>query len=202
MSTSKLQRRVSELLSTYLGKWTIRENYRPDWLEGLELDFYVEEIETAIEVQGNQHYQFVEMFHISYDGFRAQLDRDRRKRELCTGNNVILYEICGEAEVILIIGRLAGIEIEHETHPNALEQERQWKEERAQQRFESIVSHKHVKRWIWAIEKFRSRIAATRPDRDISCFLTGINNRKEKIRRRLDYEGYDSELIDEFIVHL
>lgn len=44
VSSSKMQSRVSEFLSVHFGGYTIRENYKPDWLivdEGgrLELDF-------------------------------------------------------------------------------------------------------------------------------------------------------------------
>jgi hypothetical protein len=49
-------------------QYRIRENYRPDWLLSsnitkLELDFYIEELKIGVEVQGEQHYKFVEFFH-------------------------------------------------------------------------------------------------------------------------------------------
>jgi len=79
VSTSKLQRQVSALLSTHLGQYTIRENYRPEWLGGLELDFYIEELEVGIEVQGRQHFEYTPMFHASYGAFLEQKERDEQK---------------------------------------------------------------------------------------------------------------------------
>ena len=97
VSTSKLQRQVSNLLSTHLGQFTIRENYRPDWLSTqhgrLELDFYIEELETAIEVQGRQHYVYTPHFHSEENGFVAQLERDAAKSRVCRQRGVKLIEI-------------------------------------------------------------------------------------------------------------
>jgi hypothetical protein len=68
MSTSKLQQEVGNLLDREFPQYRIRENYRPDWLLSsnitkLELDFYIEELKIGVEVQGEQHYKFVEFFH-------------------------------------------------------------------------------------------------------------------------------------------
>jgi len=93
MATSKLQQQVSILLSTHLGQYTIRENHRPDWLDGLELDFYIEELQVGIEVQGIQHFEFSPMFHKDISDFHAQIERDRRKIELCTELDIGLYYI-------------------------------------------------------------------------------------------------------------
>lgn len=111
MSTSKLQRRVSELLSIHLGRYTIRENIRPDWLitpEGarLELDFYIEELETAIEVQGAQHYIYVSHFHQTHDRFLQRLEWDDFKREYCARRGIHLIEIDNEQDAIIAIEKL------------------------------------------------------------------------------------------------
>jgi hypothetical protein len=108
MSTSKLQRRVSELLSIHLGQFTIRENIRPDWLLGpngerLELDFYIEELGIAIEVQGQQHYVYVPYFHGDYDGFRRRLILDRTKKEICEEFDIRLVEIENESSSLDLI---------------------------------------------------------------------------------------------------
>jgi hypothetical protein len=75
VATSALQRYTSNQLSTYLGRYTIRENYRPDWLSTgngswLELDFFLEEIDVGLEVQGDQHYKYNPFFHKTRDAFR------------------------------------------------------------------------------------------------------------------------------------
>lgn len=94
--TSKLQRYVSNHLSIWVGGLTIKENHRPEWLvseqgERLELDFYIKELESVIEVQGEQHYQFVKHFHGDYAGFRNQQKRDRIKRDICGKRGIKLY---------------------------------------------------------------------------------------------------------------
>lgn len=65
----------------YVDQKIIR-HYRPDWLEGLELDIYLPDLKLAFEYQGIQHYQAVEHW-----GGKAQLEiqqeHDRRKKKLC-----------------------------------------------------------------------------------------------------------------------
>jgi len=110
MATSKLQREVSRLLSIYLGKYTIRENLRPDWLrfdgERLELDFYIEELSAAIEVQGEQHYHFVPIFHHDQDGFKKLLASDQQKKRTCDELGIKLFEISCIDDAYQIIERL------------------------------------------------------------------------------------------------
>lgn len=110
MSTSKLQREVSRLLSIHLGGYIIRENVRPDWLifDGVrvELDFYIEELSAAIEVQGEQHYHFVPMFHHNADGFKKRIDCDEQKRITCAKNGVRLFEVASLDEVFPVIDYL------------------------------------------------------------------------------------------------
>lgn len=118
MSTSKLQRRTSELLSAHLAQYTIRENTRPEWLEGLELDFYVEELGIAIEVQGVQHYRYIPHFHLTPEGFQDQLRRDTIKRDICQVHGIDLFDVASEDDAINIIEKAAGIQVLYEPHPN------------------------------------------------------------------------------------
>jgi len=122
--SSKLQRRISDLLSIHLGKYTIRENYRPEWLSTndggrLELDFYIDELNLAIEVQGRQHYVFVPLFHHDHDDFKAQLERDRTKRRICEGMGIKLLEASSESDVLDFILSIGNIKDEY-VHPNAV----------------------------------------------------------------------------------
>lgn len=117
MATSKLQRIVGDLLDRKLPEFRIRENYRPDWLissdhKRLELDFYIEEIKIGIEVQGQQHYQYVEFFHRSQEFFEERKRLDREKIELCDGLGIRLVEVFSELDAILIVD-----EIESKTRP-------------------------------------------------------------------------------------
>lgn len=107
MSTSKLQREVSRLLSIHLGGYTIRENIRPDWLifDGVrvELDFYIEELAVAIEVQGEQHYHYVPIFHHNPDGFKKRVECDEQKRITCAKHGIRLFEVAAPDDIYPVI---------------------------------------------------------------------------------------------------
>lgn len=67
----------------------MRENYRPEWLFGMELDFYFEEFGMAFEFQGDQH--FAPIF-----GIQSHLDqakRDSRKRRICAERGVVVIQV-------------------------------------------------------------------------------------------------------------
>lgn len=101
--TSKLQKQVSAFLHENCS-YFIRENYRPEWLISergtrLELDFYVESIQLAIEVQGAQHYTYVEYFHQSPEKFKQRLIDDRYKKDYCESHGIRFVEICSEMEI-------------------------------------------------------------------------------------------------------
>jgi len=71
---------------------TIIRHHRPGWLEGLELDIFVQELDIAFEYQGQQHYQSIEAW--GGDSALQQLQiRDARKRFLCQQHGVHLVEI-------------------------------------------------------------------------------------------------------------
>lgn len=108
MSTSKLQERTGQLLYENFPHLKVYENHRPEWLRGntleiLELDFYIPERKIAIEVQGRQHYEFVEFFHKDYDKFLLQLERDNIKKDLCYGRKIKLVEIADNFELEIFI---------------------------------------------------------------------------------------------------
>ncbi len=108
MATSKLQRLVGDMLDKELPQFRIRENYRPDWLVSsertkLELDFYIEELGIAFEIQGAQHYDFIPFFHVDMNGFEKRKMFDREKKELCRGYGVRLIEILTETDAIVAV---------------------------------------------------------------------------------------------------
>lgn len=100
---SKLEKYLSNKLYTRFGQYSIRQNYRPDWMEGLELDFYIDELKLAAEVQGLQHYEFVEYFHKTKDDFDSQKIRDEKKRIICRNKNILLIEIFTEKDADLFV---------------------------------------------------------------------------------------------------
>jgi hypothetical protein len=99
MASSKLQEQIGVFLRRDFPDRTIRETVRPDWLlneEGnrLELDFYIEELALAFEIQGEQHFVYNDFFHGSPESFKKRLRDDKTKRDICRKYNVELCEIC------------------------------------------------------------------------------------------------------------
>lgn len=71
------------------------EKVNPDWLNGLELDGYNEELNLAFEYHGQQHYSYYpDFFHKKgIHEFVSQICRDKIKRYLCKQKGIDLIEI-------------------------------------------------------------------------------------------------------------
>jgi len=83
------------------------ENYHPDWLLSptgtrMELDIFIPDINTAIEIQGEQHFSFIGFFHKTYADFEKQKEYDKEKKNLCYGANVKLLEVCSEKDADIV----------------------------------------------------------------------------------------------------
>ena len=59
----------------------------------LKFDFYLPRLNTCIEYDGVQHYEFVKHFHKSKRAFKLQQLRDQIKTEYCKNNNINLIRI-------------------------------------------------------------------------------------------------------------
>ena len=71
-------------------KYNYRERKIP-WLKGLELDFYISDKNIAIECQGIQHFEQVDIFG-GEEKFIHTIENDKIKRKLCEENGVrLLY---------------------------------------------------------------------------------------------------------------
>lgn len=70
----------------------VKRHFRPKWLELLELDIFLPEINLGIEFQGQQHYQSIEAWG-GEEAYQALRKRDERKKALCKANNVHLVEV-------------------------------------------------------------------------------------------------------------
>ena len=70
----------------------IKKHFRPEWLEGLELDIFIPELNLGIEYQGQQHFYPIELWG-GQEALIAQQERDSRKRKLCRLNNIKLIEV-------------------------------------------------------------------------------------------------------------
>ena len=73
-------------------------HYRPDWLEGLELDIFLPERRIGIEYQGQQHYIPVEHWG-GEKALKAQKERDKKKARLCKANGVLLRTVTYKEDI-------------------------------------------------------------------------------------------------------
>lgn len=83
----------------------ISENHRPDWLTSrrgtrLELDFYLPEIQFAVEVQGRQHYEMSSLFDSKNPmSFKQRIEDDAMKAYICSQAGIKLVEISSDSEI-------------------------------------------------------------------------------------------------------
>lgn len=86
---------------------SVISHYRPEWLQGLELDIYIEEYKIAIEYQGIQHYQPVKHWG-GQEGFIKRRTNDIKKKLLCEQNGVRLIYFTYQEEITyeLVVRRL------------------------------------------------------------------------------------------------
>lgn len=56
-------------------------------------DFWLPQMQIAIECDGVHHYQQIKHFHKTKQSFTAAQERDRRKNSYCLAHNIPLYRI-------------------------------------------------------------------------------------------------------------
>ena len=64
----------------------------PEWLGRQHLDIYFVDFNIAVEYQGRQHFEPIEFFG-GEEAFKKNIERDKRKRELCKKNSCHLIEV-------------------------------------------------------------------------------------------------------------
>ncbi len=81
------------------------ENYRPEWLYGMELDFYFPKQKIAIEFNGDQHY-----VHTEFGEHDAQTKRDYLKKQICKERGIWLRVFdASDLEYTRLRGRCGAI---------------------------------------------------------------------------------------------
>lgn len=84
---SKLEKEISNLLTE--NNIQFEHNKRYKFLNGLQLDFYIPYYKIAIECQGKQHFEPIELFG-GKERLEEQQLKDKQKLELCKINNITL----------------------------------------------------------------------------------------------------------------
>lgn len=90
---SKIQKSVKDLLYPHWVADIVFEEM-PVLGTRMTLDFYNANKKLAVEVDGNQHYQYNKFFHSnSRQNFLSQLQRDEKKEYFCEINQIRLVRI-------------------------------------------------------------------------------------------------------------
>ena len=75
---------------------TVLRHYRPDFLQGLEIDIFIKELKLGIEYQGIQHFEPIDYWG-GVDALQKLRTRDKRKKEICDSLGIhIVYFKYGE----------------------------------------------------------------------------------------------------------
>jgi hypothetical protein len=71
---------------------SVRPNFlkNPKTKRNLELDMYNPSLKLAVEYQGRQHREYTPYFHVRYQDFLDQLERDKFKKKRCEEEGIEL----------------------------------------------------------------------------------------------------------------
>lgn len=73
--------------------YTVHTSYRPDWLNGKELDIYIEELNLAIEYNGHRYHHSTKNLNNYLDTTYKSSHYHLTKYKKCKDNNVFLIHI-------------------------------------------------------------------------------------------------------------
>ncbi len=76
-------------ISDYFKNEEVVHHSSPKWLGRQHLDIYFPKLNIGIEYQGAQHYEPIEFFG-GQEAFERNVERDKRKKQLCEKHNCIL----------------------------------------------------------------------------------------------------------------
>lgn len=89
---------IEQLLIEIIGKDSFRREYTWTWLLSdigthLYVDFYIPDINTVIEYDGEQHYKFTKFFYKTQEQFKRRQMLDKLKERLLLEHNVKVFHI-------------------------------------------------------------------------------------------------------------
>lgn len=101
---------ISETLLYYAVKeaipeYEVKHHGNLKWLGLQHLDIYIPNLNIGIEYQGKQHREPVEFFG-GVKAFEKNIERDKRKKRLCSENNLKLFYVFPETDTIKFIVEL------------------------------------------------------------------------------------------------
>lgn len=101
---------ISETLLYYavkeaISEYEVKHPGNPKWLDLQHLDIYIPNLNIGIEYQGKQHREPIEFFG-GVKAFEKNLERDKRKKRLCSENNLKLFYVFPETDTIKFIVEL------------------------------------------------------------------------------------------------
>lgn len=90
-TVSPTELNFKRLLDFYFGGLKKIDNFRPPWLNGLEIDRYYPEIKVGVEFQGIQHYRPTAQLRQDREGFLDQVRRDTEKISLAAKQGIKIF---------------------------------------------------------------------------------------------------------------
>ncbi|RHZ55607.1 hypothetical protein Glove_413g21 [Diversispora epigaea] len=98
----KFQEKCILIAQVLLGEKPIIE-YRPPFLNGLELDAFFQKYQIALEVQGSQHRLHSTSWYKDVKKLEDIVNRDRLKRCICQDNGIFLLEVWYDEKPEIVI---------------------------------------------------------------------------------------------------
>ncbi|KAF0519123.1 uvr/rep helicase [Gigaspora margarita] len=98
----KFQEKCILITQVLLGEKPIIE-YRPPYLNGLELDAFFQKYRIALEVQGAQHRFHSTSWYKDVKKLEDVVNRDRLKRCICQDNGIFLLEVWYDEKPEIVI---------------------------------------------------------------------------------------------------
>ena len=94
----KQETELANIVKCLYPGYEVITHFRGSFLEGLELDIYIPQINLAIEYQGQQHYNPIDHWG-GEEALLKTIERDIRKKELCENNEIKLIYFKYDEEI-------------------------------------------------------------------------------------------------------